>query len=146
MKTVVVKKNKTFVFPFEKEKIFQNFLDIRKIVDAVQSRLTASVDFSVLDEYYHLLEVPRGNKVHYYHRTCICEDGVIKQKRWFGRVGSEKAEKELKEWMKRKKWAEKATQIQKELDEAKGYLLLAQSRLKRVLSELENVSLEGEGV
>jgi len=146
VKTVVVKKNKTFVFPFEKERIFQDFLDINKIVDAVQDRLTNSVDFSVLDEYYHLLKVPRGSKTFYYHRTCVCEDGVIKQKRWFGRVGTEKAEKELREWMKRKKWAEKALELQEDIEEAKSYLLIAQSRLKRVLDELSNVSLEGEGV
>jgi len=140
-KSVVVRKNKVFVYEFERERLTQNFLDIKKILDAVAGRLVA-VDTSTLSEYYHLLQVPRGSKVHYYHRTCKIVDGEVKQARWFGRMGSEKAEKALQAWLKERALAEKVVEIENEIEKARNYLLLAESKLRRVLKELQDVSLE----
>jgi len=116
----------------EKFKAILNFLKAAKVEGSF-------FDYSILEETYHCLQVPRQGKVYHYHRTLKREDGKLTVARYFGATHDEKANRKLEKWREAKEKMKTIQVNMSELEYACNYAEAAYNIVKDVLRELTDL-------
>jgi len=117
----------------EKFKSIMNFLKAAKVEGSF-------FDYSILDETYHCLQVPRQGKVYHYHRTLKRDgDGRLVVARYFGAVHDESANKKLEKWREAKEKMRTIRANMSELEYAVNYTEAAFNIVKDMLKELTDL-------
>jgi len=116
----------------EKFKSIMNFLKAAKLEGQF-------FNYSILEETYHCLQVPRNGKTYFYHRALKREDGKLTVARYFGATHDEAANRKLEAWREAKEKMRTIRANMSELEYAVNYTEAAFNIVKDMLKELTDL-------